>query len=81
MRASLDRAKWGSLTIPMTMWRIAAFVLLTPLYTAAAWGIYLGAKWIAALLVASQVDQTAMGVLAVVIASVVIWSLVVSGDD
>jgi hypothetical protein len=43
----------------------AAFMLLSPIYVLVTWLVYLGAKWAAALMVASPVDQAIMGVIAV----------------
>jgi hypothetical protein len=43
------------------MWRVPAFLLLVPIYTAIAWGSYVGAKWLLTLLGVSGTDQVAAG--------------------
>ena len=63
------------------MWRLAVLILLTPVYIAVAWGIYFAAKWVASLLVSSQLDQTIMAVMAAVLAFVVLWAVINATDD
>jgi hypothetical protein len=51
------------------MWRVAAFLILTPIYVATAWAIYLGGKIVAAFIVESPIDQAAMALIAAAIAA------------
>ncbi len=44
---------------------LAAFTILSPIYVLIAWLVYLGAKWAAAFVVTSPIDQAIMGVIAV----------------
>ena len=62
------------------MGRVVAFVFVAPANIAIAWGAYLGSKWVASLLVQSQVDQTVMGLLAVVALYTVGWAIAAGGD-
>lgn len=59
---------------------LLALSALIALNIAIAWGIYLGAKQIAALLVASQIDQAVMAALAVALTYAVDWKLRGEGD-
>jgi hypothetical protein len=63
------------------MWRLAVLVLLTPVYIAVAWGVYFAAKWVASLLVSSQLDQTIMAVIAAVLTFAVLWAVINATDD
>ena len=63
------------------VWRAAVLVLLTPVYIAVAWGAYFAAKWVASFLVASQLDQTIMGVMATVLIFAVLWAVINATDD
>lgn len=62
------------------MWRVAAVVLLTPVYIAVAWGAYFAAKRIASLLVTSQLDQTIMAVMAVMLVFALLWPAINATD-
>ena len=54
------------------------FVVLSPVYVSLSWAIYLGSKWIAGLLGVSVIDQTVMGVMAVVLVFAVFWAAMAS---
>ena len=38
-------------------WVFFAIIILIPIYVAIAWGMYLGAKWLAAFITQSDIDQ------------------------
>jgi hypothetical protein len=61
---------------------IVPFTALSPLYVAIAWAIYLGAKWIAAFVAASEIDQAILGVMAaLIIMGVGLSALIEVGRD
>ena len=47
--------------------RALIVAILAPIYVLIAWLIYLGAKWAAAFLTSSEIDQTVMAALAAII--------------
>jgi hypothetical protein len=52
---------------PMSQFEIWTFRAMTPIFILLAWGIYLGATWIAAFITHSALNQAMMGIIAVVI--------------
>jgi hypothetical protein len=48
-------------------WVFFAIIILSPIYVAIAWAVYLGAKWLAAFIAQSDIDQTVMAAIAVII--------------
>jgi hypothetical protein len=77
---SLARLAW-KISDNLKMWRRAVLVLLTPVCIAVAWGVYFAAKWVASLLVSSQLDQTIMAVMAAVLTFAVLWEVINATDD
>jgi hypothetical protein len=64
------------------MWRIAAFFILSPIYVAVAWGVYLIAKLGASFIVESPIDRTAMAIIAAAIVPAVGFALIQTiGED
>jgi hypothetical protein len=62
------------------MWRVPVFLLLVPIYTAIAWGSYIGAKWLLTLLGVSGTDQVVMAVMAVILLFAVAWAMFAATD-
>jgi hypothetical protein len=62
------------------MIRALVIVVTIPVWTALAWATYKAAKWLAAFLATSEIDQVAMAFLAVIIVGGVIIAAIKEGD-